>query len=375
MLLQRAREKINVDSRHIIRCFLFIFFSYCYSFSYPAQDSIPARRNTLLAYPVAFHLPETRWGLGFASSYHFFVSKKDSISPPSQIQAGIAFTQNRQVLFSLPFQLFWHERLHTLTGEAGYYDFSYNFYGVGNDETSQTTERFDVEFLQVRINYLRRLVPHFFAGARWWYENYKITGTKENGLLASGRIPGAVGSITSGPGIVFLYDSRDNIYYTKSGFYLELVYHNQSDMWGSNFSYDRYRFDARYFFSLRKKQALAFNVFGDFIAGSVPFSQMPNIGSSKRMRGYYEGRYRNKNMQMLQAEYRVMPFDRWGLAAFAGYALLARSPDHFEVKYAHFNAGIGARFVFDRAKKMNLRLDYAVGKNSSGLYFTVGEAF
>lgn len=78
---------------------------------------------------------------------------------------------------------------------------------------------------------------------------------------------------------------------------------------------------------------------------------------------------------MLQAEYRVMPFDRWGLAAFAGYALLARSPDHFEVKYAHFNAGIGARFVFDRAKKMNLRLDYAVGKNSSGLYFTVGEAF
>ncbi len=337
-----------------------------------AQD---ARKNTLIGYPAGFYLPETRWGIGAAASYNFFVSKKDSISPPGQVQIGFAYTQNRQLLFSLPFQVFWKQRLHSVSGELSYNDYSFYYYGVGNRINDNVKELYGVKSSLFRINYLYQFKPRFFGGLRWWYENYDIHKTIPGGELSQQIIPGSAGSVTSGPGLVFLFDSRDNIYYSTKGAYLELVYHNQDAIWGSHFTYDRYRFDARRFFSLGKKQCLALEAFGDFISGDAPFNQMPNIGSAKRMRGYYEGRYRNQNMLMLQTEYRIMPFRRWGLAVFAGNAFLWKDLDDLQIKYSRLNAGAGIRFAFDRAKKINLRLDYAVGKNSSGVYFTIGEAF
>lgn len=40
-----------------------------------------------------------------------------------------------------------------------------------------------------------------------------------------------------------------------------------------------------------------------------------------------------------------------------------------------YSIGNGVRFALDRKEKLNLRIDYGFGDNSSGLYFTVRESF
>ena len=120
------------------------------------------RKNSLIGYPAVFYLPETRWGIGAGASYNFYINKQDSVSPPSQIQLGIGYTQNNQKLIYLPYDLYWKERKHSLSGEIGYYDYSYYFYGVGPGNESGKRELYDVRFPRFRINYLRKIRDRFF---------------------------------------------------------------------------------------------------------------------------------------------------------------------------------------------------------------------
>jgi Omp85 superfamily domain len=353
-------------------------------------QSDSTKKNSLVAYPVAFRLPETRFGAGLAAAYNFQFDKKDSISPPSQIQFGFAYTQNKQVLIYLPYEMYWKGRKHAITGELGYYNYSYFFFGVGEGNKEGVNELFKVKYPRFRFNYYYKLQDKTFAGVRWWLEDYNIYSTLEGGQLASGKIAGSRGGVSSGPGIMLLFDSRDNIYFARKGYFLEFVIHDQQKFWGSDFSFNRIRFDARYFKPLGKKLSFGVNLFGDFTKGDVPFSQMPSIGSAKRMRGSYDGRYRDQNLILFQAELRGYLYKRWGATAFMSSAILANEPTNFQVKYTHVNAGLGIRYAYDYMRRINLRIDVATpltpqafrktqdtilkpGKPT--VYFTIGEAF
>jgi len=78
----------------------------------------------------------------------------------------------------------------------------------------------------------------------------------------------------------------------------------------------------------------------------------------------------------LQAEYRFVPvFWRLGLAVFAGLGDVAATPGRFDAGQFKYSYGLGLRFVIDPKQRINLRLDYGLGKETSGVYFTATEAF
>jgi len=100
------------------------------------------------------------------------------------------------------------------------------------------------------------------------------------------------------------------------------------------------------------------------------------LGGAASMRGYYLGRYRDKDMITLQAEYRWVPvLWRLGLAAFAGLSDVAPTLGGFDLGNFKYSYGLGLRFVIDPKQRLHLRLDFGFGKNSSGIYFTAAEAF
>lgn len=350
------------------------------------QDTL-VRKNTIMAAPIAFRLPETGWGVGAMGAYNFYLNKKDTLSPPSQVMVNGIYTELRQLGISVPYQFFWDKRKHFIGGEGGFYDLNYLYYGIGNDNVNAYNQKFYARHLQFRINYLRKLKPHIFAGLRYWLDKYNVYETKPNSNLQDDELPNAnFTNLTSGPGIVILYDSRDNIYSTTKGHYLELVAHNQNTIWGSQFKYNRFRYDYRYFFRATKKQTITMQMFGDFLQGDVPFNQLASIGSSKRMRGYYDGRYRNKNLLLAQLEYRAVLFRRLGGTAFINYAALYNKAKEIENNSYHTSAGFGLRFSLDREKRINARFDVAwpigTGQITSTnvfekaiTYFTIGEAF
>lgn len=350
-----------------------------------AQDTL-RKKNSFIAYPIAFYLPETGFGGGSAMAYYFHIDKRDDISPSSQIQLGFAYTQKGQVIFSLPFNFYWDERKNTLLGEIAYNDFSYNFYGTGEGNVQGFSERYKVRFPLFRLSYLRKIKESVYFGARWWYEDYRIHHFEESPWLTSGNFTGGRGGVSSGPGLIFLYDTRDNIYFSSKGKYFELSFQDQANHWGSEFAFQRYRFDFRQFTSLSENWSLASMLFGDFLNGSVPFSQLASIGGEKRMRGFYPGRYRDMNMLLYQGELRGIVSKRWGANAFWNYALLSDKLNNFSFRNDHLAAGLGLRFAFDKEKKTNIRLDAAVPIGSGAykhgftsnpfiFYLTLNEAF
>ena len=94
------------------------------------------------------------------------------------------------------------------------------------------------------------------------------------------------------------------------------------------------------------------------------------------MRGYYRGRYRDKNMIAFQMEYRIMPvWWRLGLVGFVGVGDVAGRLDRFDLGNFKYSYGFGIRYLFMREEKLNIRLDFAYGKGSSGFYIVLREAF
>ena len=100
---------------------------------------------------------------------------------------------------------------------------------------------------------------------------------------------------------------------------------------------------------------------------------LPLLGSDERMRGYYQGRYRDKNVLSTQLEYRRQLTWRHGIVAWVGAGTMGPSVDSLNDGRWLPTAGVGYRFEFK--PRVNIRLDYGIGKGSSGFYFQVGEAF
>ena len=91
------------------------------------------------------------------------------------------------------------------------------------------------------------------------------------------------------------------------------------------------------------------------------------------MRGYTRGQYRDEHFVTLQTEYRFPIKWRFGGVLFGGLGAIGGTGDGFEKLFP--SIGLGMRFKVLKDDNLNLRIDWALGKESSGFYLTFGEAF
>lgn len=106
----------------------------------------------------------------------------------------------------------------------------------------------------------------------------------------------------------------------------------------------------------------------------VPWSMMAQVADNgDRMRGYYEGRYRDRNLMEVQLELRQHIWWRLGIAVFGGAANVFDYFDDINWRHTLPNYGLGIRYEFKR--KTNVRLDLGFTKNKPGVVFSINEAF
>ncbi len=146
---------------------------------------------------------------------------------------------------------------------------------------------------------------------------------------------------------------------------------------GSAYQYTTLEADLRGFIKpiADKDHVLAAQAYGYFSTGNVPWNEMGALGSDMIMRGYYSGRYRDKNYMAAQIEYRYAINKQYGLVAFAGLGEVAGAVSGFNTQGIKPNGGLGFRFKLDRSERLNLRLDWGFGQQTNNFYFTVAEAF
>lgn len=335
--------------------------------------------------PLVYFTPETSWAFGAGTALTFRFKNEPSTSRLSQVQVGGAYTLFDQILTFASYRLFIEDNRYNIYGELGYYKYIYDFYGVGNEQPLEFKEVYEVKFPRFRLNALRRVIPNLYVGVRYWYDDFQDLKIEPNGQLALDNITGFDGGVVSQAGIVVNYDSRNNVIYPTQGVWVEAVWAENATWLGSDFDFNRVRLDARGYVEINTHQVLAFQLYGDFVNGNPPFNEMALLGGSRQLRGYYEGRYRDNNLALLQAEYRVALFQnvtnsKWKwlkrikVAAFGGFGNVAPTINQFEKTNFRYAVGGGLRIGLTESG-INLRIDYGFGQQSSGVYFTIGEAF
>ncbi|MEM8523189.1 MAG: BamA/TamA family outer membrane protein [Bacteroidota bacterium] len=339
------------------------------------KDTATIQRNKLTAYPVLFYLPETSLGFGGVGAYTFRLPTESNETRPSQFSALLAYTLQKQVLVYLYNEIYQDDQKWWLRNEIGYYIYFYDFFGVGNDNLEDYVETFGVTYPRIRLNAQRLMLPNFYTGIRYWYDGYNITQTEEEGLLRSGEITGGLGGTVSGIGWVNNYDSRDNIFTPRSGWFVEVIgFWNRKGL-GSDFNFSRYTYDVATYFKHMERNVFAVNLFGGFITGDAPFNELMFLGGSRKGRGYYEGRFRDNHLVLLQGEYRMQVFKRIGMTFFGSYGAVAPKFNAYELENFRWNAGLGLRYLANPQEGLTARVDFGFGKNAFNFYFTVGEAF
>ncbi len=326
-----------------------------------------------MGFPVVSYTPETRIGYGLAGVGIFRLGKNISETKPSEVSIGIGFTQNNQQLYYLPFTLYTNKNKYFIYGEGGYYKYNYYFYGIGENYIPR--ELYYADFPRIRLTALKQFAPNYYAGLRYQYENYRIIQTTPGGELSSGIIPGSNGSVTSGAGIVQIYDKRDSVLYPTKGYWMELTAVINPTSFASSTNFQQYSLDATTYKKINAKVVWANELYTKIVSGNAPFSQYAILGGNKRMRGFYEGEYRNKNTLILQTEFRALIYKRIGAAVFGSAGFIGGDNEYVDLGEPKCTYGAGLRYIVNKNDHLNLRLDYAIGNGTGQFYATFGEAF
>ncbi len=339
-----------------------------------AQDSTAHKTQSFLAVPLIYYSPETRLGFGAAGIYSFHMNNEVDYRP-SSIQFLASYTQNKQILIQLPYQLFWDRNKNYSYGELDYFKFPYQFYGIGNDISLNEYASYTATFTRFRLNYLRLYKNDWFVGVRYWFDNVFDITRADHPLFNDPRVVGINGGRSAGLGLVILFDTRDNVFYPSKGSYVELDITGYGRATLSNYSFSNYIIDARKYHEIQEGTIVAFQGLTQFSSGDVPFSELATIGGNRRMRGYYEGAVQDKNLFLFQTELRQTIKGRVGLVAFGGISNVFPRIQYFDFGDTRFTGGVGFRLMFNKAEKINARLDWGFGNKTNGIYFTISEAF
>lgn len=333
------------------------------------------QHKDLFIRPTIFYTPETNLAFGGIGIYPFRFKKETPTTRPSQVTLLAAYTLNKQVIFSLPYQLFVRKQQYNFYGKLSYNLSNLNFYGIGNDTKSSDEEVYKVSYPSMSINALKLLSPNFYGGFRFSLDNFDIKEIEEEGLLDSEAIIGQAGGVSTSGGLVLNFDNRNNIFFPTKGSKLELVGSSSGSYIGSDFDFTKLTLDASTFIGF-KNQVLAINLYGEFTGGAAPFNQLALFGGANRMRGYFEGRLRDKHQFVLQSEYRFPIYKHiFRGVIFGGIGQVAHQIVDFNLNNLKYTIGGGLRVLINPRERIYFRLDAGFGKGTSGYYVTIGEAF
>lgn len=341
-----------------------------------------SKRGGFVLIPVLSTAPETGVEAGAAGLYSFYSDTLHRETRVSNIYAYATITTKGQNRFNLSTNRWASQNKYHYTAAITFLNFPANFYGIGNNTRKADADLLDekkyrIDFAAEKQVYRNLYIGFLGGGYLYKYRNAVAGGIFDTGTGINDKDGGPI--IFLGPSII--YDSRDNNTYTTKGTIFTAQFRAIKGVLNNN-GYNGGLINLEYakFLKLNNKFILGINVRSQSLTGGAsPFYLLPQMGSDELMRGYYAGRYRDRNLVAGQAELRYRLSERIGIVGFAGAGEVFKSS--FSVAALKPNLGGGLRYFFDIEKGLALRIDYGIGQKpagetrESGLYVALGQAF
>jgi outer membrane protein assembly factor BamA len=344
----------------------------------PLNDTVSREKNGIFVLPLFYYTPDTRWAAGAAGVYYFKVrpSLEHNTKPRvSYVQFLADYTQNKQLDTWASWHVFTKDENYLLKGDLRFRDFPDRFYGIGNSTSLQQEERYSYQLFVFKSLQLKKIRPGYFLGFDYEFRYEYNFSHASSGVLVNGSITGYKGGLGSALGLVSILDSRDNIINPYKGSYGEFSTYFFSPLIRSTFSFQIINGIYQHYWQPKPKHVLAWQTKTRFTFGEVPFLDLSTLGNDDILRGYPKNRFRDQHFFATQLEYRFPLFWRFGAVAFAGAGDVFGPSSTISLENLKYSIGTGLRFVVDPAERLNIRLDYAYGREGGYFYFMVGESF
>jgi outer membrane protein assembly factor BamA len=331
--------------------------------------------SRFLAFPFLLRSPETDWGFGAAGAYFFKAKKGQEDLRTSDINLLGLYTLREQIVIVLGSTVYFPEENQIFRFHSSYSTYPDKFWGLGNESPDEAKEDYSLKQFFINPQLILRVFKKMYIGAS--FEMQRITDFEyiSGGVFDEQDITGNEEGLSSGAGVLFTWDTRNNAFSPSKGSFVELNVSHFSESIGSDYKFTSMILDTRKFFSTGRKSVVGLQAYTKLNNGETPVRYLSMLGGTEIMRGYYKGRYTDQNLFALQAEYRQYLFWRLGVAGFVSAGQVSQQVNDFGMNDFHYAAGGGLRIMLKEKEKLNLRIDFGFGENSNGLYVILKEAF
>ncbi len=366
-------------------------------------------------------------GLGFLLAGLYRLDRTDSLTAPSNISIYGNFTTKKFVLLRFSGDNIFNRNKQRLSYSGAFVYFPGAFYGVGYDAGKQGYAQSLTTTMGIfRISYCTSVVGRLYVGVSGGLDytgaKYCASGMDEQmesirqQVAEGGAVPGGsigelydlwqqgrydptlqdpfsnyIASTGDNPdafntnvGLFAQFDSRDVTFNASKGVFLkgEVKWYPRL-LGNTGRSFGRITLTFDWYRKLWRGAVLAYDLYADATLGNPSWHMYTKMGGMERMRGYYEGRYRDRRLVETQVELRQKIYRRHGIVGWIGGGQVWGT-HRFRWNNTLCSFGCGYRFEFKN--RMNIRLDYGWGaygnndlpwdrKRSSAFLFTASEAF
>jgi hypothetical protein len=328
--------------------------------------------------PLVSYAPETSIAIG-ANAVLFENDAVSVAAGPRQddeISLSLTATWRRQFVAAVEGLKYWKDGRYQLSGLTGVLRFPNRFWGVGNRTPEQAGDTYTQELVALRLNFGVLIVERLYAGVSVSGGLYGVSGGMAGGpvetYLAGRKRSGRL----LGGGPFVKRDTRDDFIFPRRGSLTSLGMVASRRLVGSDYDYEIYELDQRNYLALGRRTVLAWEGYARYSPGQhIPLDDLSALGGATRLRGYFEGRYRDRAYLMSQVELRVYLVWRASLAPFVAAGDVYPDLGSITLRHLKAAAGLGLRINLKKEREFNLRIDYAQASGSSALYVNLGEAF
>lgn len=314
---------------------------------------------------------DTKLGLGIVASGLYRLDRTDTTLSPSNISLYGDITTTGFYLLGIDGNTIFPRDLYRLDVNMYFFSFLSQYWGIGyeNGKRNDGYTKYKRKEMQIKLDFYRKIAPNTFVGITGMYRHVNGKDFKDISFLEGER--NKISSL--GGGVILTYDSRDFIPNPYKGTFAKIEQTFFSKFLGNGYSFQRTDLQFRHYDRLWKGAVLAYDLNGTFNSGNIPWSMVALLGGPYRMRGYYEGQYRDNNLIVAQIELRQKVYKRHGVVAWVGAGNVFPKFNKFRWKETLPSYGLGYRWEFKN--RVNIRLDYGIGKGQSSFYFNINEAF
>lgn len=383
------------------------------------------KKITLLILPNISSNPLNGFLLGVGGNLAWFFGAREN-TRISLIGFSAAVTSKQQFISFVKSNMYTNKNLFFLQGDLRYYIYKVPTYGLGTGSPPDSTDfdgnlgwmgagtgedgGYPMSYNYVKIHQIvsRKVANNFYAGLGYALDYYWNIVDDSLDIASFTYTPHYLYSreyefdpgeyILSGLSLNLVYDSRDNQLNPYKGYYANINYRFNQTWLGSSQNSSSLWMEFRTYVGLSKKtprHLIAFWLFGDFkVSGHRPFFTLMATGEDQKGRsgrGYIAGRYRGENVMYGEVEYRF-PISQ--CSQILGGVIFLNATTASNLARADFaysigqdlapvrlfdvvrpGFGFGLRFMINKYTRLNLNLDFGIGIDSKGFYFSGTETF